>query len=138
MRLGPESWEKSKWYYDGLSIVNEGDITEQTGADRYGLTRDMPNYERFWRYHIAPATQRPFSIRVRDEADEIVKLIAQRSYSVFSNILEAITQLEVIQHEGLGERTRNATIAIKFAGDALLMFDELEQSAFPYSARAFG
>lgn len=127
MKLGCDAWSRQEWYYYQLTLRRDGDEVEAYGDTEHALDAELPAYVRFWKRHVAPSTQRPASIETRDAAHELVSLIAQRSYAVFCNIVECMDQLEIIKREGLGNRHRNAVIALKFCGDALVMFSELER-----------
>jgi hypothetical protein len=58
-------WELSRPYYCGLTLLRDGDEVEQYGAENYRLQERWPAYERFWRFHVAPATQRPACVAFR-------------------------------------------------------------------------
>src|SRR5581483_8129408 len=124
---GATAWAERGWYYNQLRLRADGDEVERYGDNEHALDEEFPGYVAFWKRHVAPSTQRPISIETRPTAHEIMSLIAQRSYAVFSNSVELLDQLVIMQCEGLGPRYRNAVITLKFAGDCLVMFSELER-----------
>ncbi len=127
MKLGTDAWTKSAWYYSQLTLRKNGDAIEQMAAEAFSFEKRLPHYELFWKNHICPATQRPGVIHLRTNADEILSNISQRSYSTFFNIAEALIELENIQKHGVGDRCRNANISLMFAGNALVLYSELER-----------
>jgi hypothetical protein len=129
MNLGREFWEMMKPDFDRLELRQDGDYSE---IDAFSIAFSdgcFSNYERFWRYHVAPASRRPDKIWFREGTDERICKLAQTSFSTFRNIFEAVAQLSIIGCEGLGDRERNVTIAMVFAGNALEMFDSLNGTA---------
>jgi hypothetical protein len=127
MNLGTDAWNKRSWYYGGLTLAINGDDNEREAFSQSPFYDHFSSYEKFWRYHVAPATERPNSIRTRHNAASIISMIAQRSFSTFQKILEAVEQLRRIENEGLGVRFRNATSALECAGVALTLFGSLER-----------
>jgi len=135
MNLGNEIWVARKPSYDQLKLAMNGDDSERAAFGYHPWAISFGNYERFWRYHVAPASRRPFGIELRPEADEVICDLAQRSFSTFRNIFEAAEQCKILKVDGLGERERNATIALHFAGDALGVFCGLDNAAVEIGKR---
>ena len=128
MTLGPNKWKAAKSFYDGITLAADGDSNEQLGASAFGLDKRFANYEVFWRYHVCPATARPDGITFRPGVADIVSVIAQRNYSVFIYVLEAVDQLQEVLEGRLGPRNRNCYIALMYAGNALQVFTELQRA----------
>jgi hypothetical protein len=93
------SWlDCQKNLYDKLTLRADGDDLERHGATEYDLVgKDhFPNYEKFWRYHVAPATFRPHHHWWRD-ADACIAKLGQRSYSIFFHLVSAHDSLASVQ-----------------------------------------
>jgi hypothetical protein len=124
MNLGTDAWEQMRPFYDGLTLARNGDNAEQ-GAFHNSLFADhFSGYESFWRYHVAPATDRPHSIRIRRNADGIINRIAQRSFSVFQRVLYAVESLANSDDSS----SREAISALEHSGVALTLFNALEST----------
>ena len=128
MPLGPNKWNAAKPYYDGLTLAKDGDTIEQQAATQFGLDKLFPNYEIFWKYHVCPATVRPRGITFRPDVSDIISVIAQRSYTVLTYILESMDYLRLVEKGELDPRNRYCYITIIFAGNALQVFTELQNA----------
>ncbi len=124
MSLGKDAWQKMRSFYDGLSLARDGDVHEQEAFHESPFPDYFLGYEAFWRYHVAPATGRPESIRIRPNADWIINRMAQRSYSVFQRILYAVQSLAVSEDCS----SRELVSALEHSGTALTLFNALERT----------
>lgn len=113
-------------YYGTLTFLKNGDPAEQCGAKNYHLHRAVPFLEMFWRCHIAPATNRPTNEKLADGVNRAVSLMAERSYEVFGNLLDAHDELAStdLLHP---PRYRRCLNVLLYAGNALQLFTELVQ-----------
>ncbi|MBX3411859.1 MAG: hypothetical protein KF708_04015 [Pirellulales bacterium] len=131
--IGP--WTNRKPFYDGLTLRANGDAAEQRGALVFDLDRRFPEYERFWKYHIAPATQRPHdALAFNPNVDDAIVYITQRSYSVFAKLLKAHSLLERVGAQDYGEMFENWSNTIGEAGDAIQRFHDLRGTIAQLSA----
>jgi hypothetical protein len=125
MPLGPLKWNAAKPFYDGLTLAANGDPIEKQAA-QFGLDKRFPHYETFWKHHVCPATTRPQGTSFRPGVADIVGVVAQRSYSVFVYLLEAVDFLQKVLAGETGPRNRNSYITLMYAGNALQVFCELQ------------
>lgn len=129
MHLGPQMWNAAKPFYDKLTLAVDGErLAEQPAALNGNITGQFSNYERFWRYHVCPATQRPNAITFRPRVADIVSVIVQRNYSVFVYAVEARQFLTKARQGDTGPRDRNYIIALMYAGNALQVFTEFQRA----------
>ena len=126
MKLGPALWTSSKPFYDQMSLAQHGDPTEQYAAKTLGFDTLFPHYGEFWRYHVCPATTRPTGITFRTGTADIISVLAQRNYTVFMYLVEALEHLRLVDAGDLGPRNCNCYIALMYAGNSLQVFTELQ------------
>jgi hypothetical protein len=124
---GAEYWETVRSFYQALTL-EDGDEHERFGDRQFRLGTRFPNYVQFWKNHVCPATMRPVSIRLRDTASPIVNAIAQRSYSIFKDILNACISLNELRAALLREKERSAELVILFSGNAVQKLTELKSA----------
>lgn len=92
--LGPDAWAAAKPFYDQQTLVSNGEpLVEQYGARVHGMGQLFPNDERFWRYHVCPATGRPNNKYFLEDVHDITQLVGQRSFTVFAYALESLERL---------------------------------------------
>jgi hypothetical protein len=125
MPLGAELWIANKSFYDGLTLARDGVAEEQEFASRHALASEFPNYERFWKLHVCPATNRPHDAGFRTKTSAMVRTIAKASFAVLVKLLDADDSLATILAGDLGDRNRNARDTIEAAGNALQLASEL-------------
>ena len=92
-------WEPA---FDALTIRRDGDPVEIAGAKNFNLDVKFPNYQVFWRRHLAPATNRPANFQSRPNVAAVMATIAQVSYGVFCDLVEAEKQLVRVQAGDFG------------------------------------
>jgi hypothetical protein len=126
MTLGAMLWNSSKPFYDQLTLAQHGDPAEQYATTTLGVGKLLPHYEQFWRYHVCPATTRPTGIIFRPGVADVVSVIAQRNYTVFMYLIEALEHWRLVDGGDLGPRHRNCYIALMYAGNALQVFAEFQ------------
>lgn len=126
--LGSSMWAAAKPYYDSLTLANDGDSVEMEAASSSPLPSAFPHYQTFWKRHVCPATNRPQDICFRPGVADIVSVITQRSYSVFTYMLDAYESLSLVMKGDYGSRKRNVNTTIMFAGNALQVFAELQSA----------
>src|SRR5258707_657915 len=107
MPLGALLWKASESFFNGLTLARHGDATERDFATRPGLMHLFPRIEEFWKRHICPATNRPSGIDFRPGICDIVCEIAQTSYSISSNLMDAWDSLAKVKAGDRGDRNRN-------------------------------
>jgi hypothetical protein len=130
MKLGTQLWNTAESFYEGLTLGSDGDPAERYGASQHGLDRLFSQYETFWKRHICPATNRPESITFRPGVADIVSVITQRNYTIFTYLLEAYEFLTPVLQDNYGVRKRNCYTAIMYAGNALQVFRELQLALY--------
>jgi hypothetical protein len=131
MRITPSAsdWDQAKEFYSRLTLRRDGDSLEKEAMDAYGFDACFPNYEKFWKFHIAPATNRPVDDRIRDDAHKAISFVIQRQYSILYCLVIASGYGRRVATGDLGgEGRRNAFNAIIYAGNALQAFDSLQKS----------
>lgn len=129
MPLGPQKWQQHRAFYDNLTLADHGDDREQHGAHTYQMHVRFSNYEHFWRHFVAPATQRPVDVSTfRMETAEEVIFLTQRNYTVFLYLLDAYEDRDKVLAGDLGPSFRNWRNCIRYAGDALQVFSELQRA----------
>src|SRR5271169_2562920 len=98
MPLGPNLWNASALFYESLTLSANGHEAEKVGV-AIGLTSAFPNYEIFWKRHVCPATNRPNGITFRPNVADIISVIAQRNYTIFVYLLDALEMLSKINRD---------------------------------------
>lgn len=139
MSLVNHGWPAHKAFYDSLMLRSDGDVAERLGATQYGIDTAFPNYERFWRYHVAPATQRPGNaLLFRFGIHDSVIAVVQGAYTVFSYLLEANEYLAQLKKDDLGPRCRNWYNTVIYAGNAIQVIESLQVAVESKLAAALG
>jgi len=122
-------WNARKPYYDSLVLAAHGDaLTEQPAARQSDITTVFPAYEKFWRYHVCPATRRPDGIDFRHGVADIISIIVQRNYTVFVYVVESRELLAKAMHGDAGPRNRDYYCSLMYAGNALQVLTELQNA----------
>lgn len=80
-------------FYGNLTFIEHGDPAEKFGAESHDLDTKVPWLQEFWRCHVAPATNRPGDMRLSPQVNKAISLIAERSYEVYCNLLDAHDEL---------------------------------------------
>jgi hypothetical protein len=83
------------------------------------LNDRLSNVQEFWRYHIAPATNRPEGTRLSDNIRGITSRLAERSYEIYCNVSDALDELAEIKKGLKPPRYRSCLNVLRFSGDAL-------------------
>ena len=94
-------WEPS---YRQLTLANDGDELEQDFAINYDLGKTFPNYESFWRYHVAPATNRPVDVDHRSTSDPLIQRLMELHHSVLADLYIAMRALPAMRRGEYGYR----------------------------------
>ena len=128
MNNGAERWARLRAFYAGLTLVSDGVGWEQEGAVEHHLDKLFPNYERFWKYHVCPGTDRPTGMDFLAATGETISVMMQRSYTVFMYVTEAVEHLKMVTAGDLGRRYRHCFITLTYAGNALQIFTELQRA----------
>lgn len=117
---------QNRSYYETLSLRNDGIEIEKLGATKYGLDRTFQHYEVFWKYVVAPTTERPNDpLQLKSRVDPLIYTIAIRSYTVFVRLVQAHEFLERVDKGNFGLGYLHWDAAIIFAGNAIQVFDEV-------------
>src|ERR1700722_14191067 len=111
-------------YKDTDFITPPAEAVEADGVTYHGLGSKLSNLQTFWRYHVAPATNRPVDNHLDASVSEIIVRLAQRSYEVYANIFDALEELKDIK-DPKPPRYRSCLNILRCVGDACLLFDEL-------------
>lgn len=129
MGLTSSLWLARQSFYDSLNLRKDGDDAEQLGCVQYDLDKSFAEYEKFWRYHVAPATQRPMSALLFNAGVHAAVIeLAQRSYTVFAYLLEANEYLAQLRAGNIGPRFRKWYNTIMYAGNALQVFTGVQET----------
>jgi len=126
-------WEAA---YRQMELSTEGDPMEIGFANGYNLSRIFPNYEKFWRFHVAPATNRPVDLDHRPTAAKEVCVIMTLSYSILNDLFDATLAMAELRRGVYGDRYKNFKDAVKSAGDGLQKFTDFQRSIENDLARA--
>jgi hypothetical protein len=118
MVLGELKWAAAYPYYDGLTLAC-GDKIEQQAERDHQISSLFPNYVKFWKLHICPATNRPHSIAWRPGISDIVSAVGQRSHGVLKDLRNGLDYLRMVKAGNLGPDDRNVDTALLYAGNAL-------------------
>lgn len=125
-----------KQYYGQLTFAKSGEMVEEYGVREHRLHERIPFLEEFWRCHVAPATNRPDDTFLSDGIDPVISLIAERSYEVFCNVVDAMDELASVRKgPPVPPRYRSYLNVLRFSGDALQLFSGLVfviQGSKPY------
>lgn len=126
-------------FYDRLTLLKNGDPIEAYGSEVHNLETRLPEYVRFWRCHVCPATQRPktWTAYNPNAADSVIKL-SQRSHSVFAYVVEACENLRQVKQHGPGDRYEHWYNTVMYAGNALQMFASVQKVMRDYQTGARG
>lgn len=128
MTDGREEWDKRRPFYEALTLTDDGDDYEREISQHSEFIRRFPNYERFWKFNICPATQRHISRSDKafsSSASTQISQITQANYSVLLYLFESWKQQQSTTQSGLGERNRNFYITVMYAGNALQVLGTL-------------
>jgi hypothetical protein len=99
---------------------------EEYGVKTHRLHERLPHLQTFWRYHVAPATHRPFNTHLAADVAEVTTRIAQRSYEVYANICDALDELDLMNEQPpKPPRYRSCLNVLRCVGDACQLFDDL-------------
>src|SRR4029450_4666747 len=102
MPLGSAKWARHRPFYDALTLA-DGDEVEQRAGSEYGLGTSFSWYLRFWKFHVAPATNRPHNIGLRWRlTSAIISSIVQRSHGVIDDLVKALDDYEAVKAGDLG------------------------------------
>jgi len=120
-------WNSLKTVYRRLSFDSPPcEHVEAYGIKTHGLNQKLPNVEEFWRFRVAPATNRPDNTYLLDDVHPVISRIAERSYETFCNISDALDELTIASDGGAKPpRYRPCLNVLRCAGDALQLFNEL-------------
>lgn len=120
-------WKALKLAYRDLRFDSEPaeDVEKYAVTNHKQLKRRLPNLETFWRFHIAPATNRTADTHLRDNIRPVVSRMAERSYEIFCNVSDALDELAIVQGGLSPPRYRPCLNVLRFTGDALMLFESL-------------
>ena len=120
-------WNSLKTVYRRLSFDSPPcEHVEAYGIKTHGLNQKLQNVEEFWRFRVAPATNRPDNTYLLDDVHPVISRIAERSYETFCNISDALDELTIASDGGAKPpRYRPCLNVLRCAGDALQLFNEL-------------
>jgi hypothetical protein len=120
-------WKSLKTVYGRLRFDSPPyERVEADGIEKHNLNEKLPYVQEFWRFHIAPATNRPDNIYLRDGSHPVMSRMAERSYEIYCNISDALDELEIVKTGGaIPPRYRPCLNVLRCAGDALQLFNEL-------------
>jgi hypothetical protein len=92
--LNLQDWNSLKDAYQHLNFTSEPfERVEEYGARVHKLNQRLSNVQEFWRYHIAPATNRPEGTHLSDNIRPVTSRLAERSYEIYCNICDALDEL---------------------------------------------
>lgn len=120
-------WNSVQRVYRRLSFDTPPyERVEAYGIETHKLDQRLPNLQEFWRFHVAPATNRPDNTYLLDDVHPVISRMAERSYEVYCNISDALDELEIVRGGGAkSPRYRPCLNVLRCAGDALQLFNEL-------------
>jgi hypothetical protein len=120
-------WGSAKHLYDGIKFDSPPfERIEAYGMSEHQLHTKLPNLHKFWRYHIAPATNRRQDTHLASTVGHVTSRMAERSYEVYANICDAFDELKIIKAtEPEPPRYRRCLNVLRYTGDAFFLFDEL-------------
>ncbi len=122
------NWRTWRQAFDHLNLREEGDDIEIDGCKQFNLDVKFPNYEEFWRLHVAPATDRPGSpYRFREFIDPVVANMATTSHGIFCDLVMAEEHLALVKNGDYGSRYQNCLQSLKAGGDAMQKLDNLQR-----------
>jgi hypothetical protein len=124
-----DDWERSRTFYASLTLARDGDETEQYGAENYRLGERWPAYERFWRFHVAPATERPASIAIREGVARPVSEMIRANYQTFCRVVSACDYTAMLQTDVSYTRVEDWGRLLSSHAAAVESFAELVASA---------
>jgi hypothetical protein len=120
-------WNTWRPAYDRITLSNDGDASEVAAAQLPRLMASFPNYERFWRYHIVPATNRPANIELRESADGRIQDIAIRTNAILNDLVNSLDNLANIQSGSFGNQFSTVVAFINNAGNAVQKFTDIQR-----------
>ena len=122
-------WAALKNAYQHLRFdTDPAEAVEKFAVKHHKLNERLPNLETFWRFHIAPATNRTTNTHLRDGIKPVVSRMAERSYEIFCNVSDALDELAIVKNGLSPPRYRPCLNVLRFTGDALMLFDGLIDS----------
>lgn len=125
--INESNWNIWKTAFDNLNLRDHGDNLEIMGFEKYNLKELFPNYELFWRYHIAPATNRPANLKFRKNTNAVITHMSQLNNNILLDIVRSSVNLEKIKGADFGEiRYENSFNAMKQIGDSIQKFTDIQ------------
>lgn len=120
-------WKEWQPVYEKYNLREHGDANEQRGAKEHGLDLRLPHWVEFWRFHVAPCTQRPHNIYHRRTVADVIRKISEVSYALFRDLVHASDSLALVRKGELKyPEFRNCLDTIKSSGDALQKFTDIQ------------
>jgi hypothetical protein len=124
--LSLRNWQSLQDAYKSLTFASEPfEAVEEYGVRVHELDKRLSNVQLFWRYHIAPATNRPDGTHLSERIRQIPSRMAERSYEIYCNISDAMDELFIVEEGLKPPRYRSCLNVLRFTGDALMLFDSL-------------
>jgi len=121
--LDTHTWDELKTLYKDIHFKTpEFERVEEYGVTTHGLDARLAHLETFWRYHVAPATHRPVHTHLDADVSDVTTRIAQCSYEVYANVVDALDELGVAPKP---PRYRSCLNVLRCMGDACQLFDDL-------------
>jgi hypothetical protein len=120
-----DDWTQARAFYSALTLARDGDEMEQYGAENYGLNERWPAYEQFWRFHVAPATERPASIAIREGVSQLVHDLSGANYRTFCCVVSACDFTAMLQTDVSYERAEDWKRLLSFHAAAVRAFADL-------------
>ena len=120
-------WESAKQLYNSIKFNSPPfERIEEYGMSKHQLHTKLPNLHKFWRYHIAPATNRRQDTHLAPTVGQVTSRMAERSYEVYANVCDAYDELKIIDAiEPEPPRYRRCLNVLRYTGDAFFLFDDL-------------
>jgi hypothetical protein len=124
-----KNWNELKEFYGRLTFSEHGESYEKYGAEHHALGDRLSYLQEFWRYHVAPATNRPNNIDLSDNIHPLVSRMAETNYEIYCNIVDALEEMrEIDENDGMkSPRYVRCLNVLRFTGDALQLFNELRK-----------
>jgi hypothetical protein len=120
--------DASDKYYGRLTFATSGERVEEYAAQKHRFHVRLSNHQKFWQCHIAPATNRPMDIYLAPGIDPVVSRLAERSYEIFCNLVDAVDELDTVKMGSLEPpRYRRCLNIWRYAGDAIQIFGDLQK-----------
>jgi hypothetical protein len=120
-------WTGVKRLYSGIHFNSKPfERVEQYGMQEHKLHVRLPNLHRFWRFHVAPATNRRENTLLASTVGHVTSRMAERSYEIYANLCDALDELKIIYtEEPKPPRYRSCLNVLRYTGDTFQLFDEL-------------